>query len=417
MRQPDGSVKIINQQYVTAPAPVKPQDQKVQIIRGADGKLSVKGLVAGQQLIQMPDGKIHIVNTQGNSGAKTVVARAPGTPGSPQIIQRLAPGQTTTPGGGAVTKTVIQKIVTPGQPNILTKTPQGKLIASKVISSSDGSTPTTSASGQAPRVVTTSLQQLLAQNPGQKIVLNQGTPNQRILVATNSPQVQQQQQPILVQQPGGQVVQQILLNSGQRIIAGTPTTATTTPVKTIIQPQPVQINTPQQPQIQYQIQQSPATPVQQQPQTNGSIAQQLASGKLRMVNYNGQQVIVKPLANNSALLVAHVKQQEHGPAQIIVTPQGAAAAAGTDVGNEAVGAEQLEQGGNAEAGTSAGGPITKSITAQILQTPNGPRIVLQGLGQDELSQQQLAEVQQQVKQQLMKGKRGIDKGIYFVELF
>lgn len=123
-----------------------------------------------------------------------------------------------------------------------------------------------------------------------------------------------------------------------------------------------------------------------------------------MVNYNGQQVIVKPLNNNSALLVAHVKQQEHGPAQIIVTPQGAAAAAGTDAGTE-----QLEQGvsadGSAEAGTSAGGPITKSITAQILQTPNGPRIVLQGLGQDELSQQQLAEVQQQVKQQLMKGKR------------
>lgn len=387
VRQPDGSIRIVQQQIVQAPPPVKPADQKVQIMRTADGKLSVKGLVAGQQLIQMPDGKIHIVNTQNN--VKTVVARPPGTPGQ-QLLIRPSPA----PGQSGTAKTVIQKIVTPGTPNILQKT---KIIASKVVTSAEG-TPTTSGS---PRVVTTSLQQLLAQNPGQKIVLNQGTPNQRILIASNTAgipaqaQGQQAQQQIIVQQ--SPVVQQILLNSGQRILAGNPVQTTTTPVKTVIQ-QPVAAGTPQQ--VQYQIQPS-AVQVQQQPapQTNGNIAQQLASGKLRMVNYNGQQVIVRPLNNNTAMIIAHVKQQENGPAQIVVTPQGSTMASAESV-------EEQEEGGGEEAGASSQGvqPVVKTITAQILTTPNGPRIVLQGLGQDELSQQQLAEVQQQVKQEMMRGE-------------
>lgn len=390
MRQPDGSIRIIQQQIVSSPAPVKPPDQKVQIMRTADGKLSVKGLMAGQQLIQMPDGKIHIVNTQNSSGVKTVVARTPGTPGQQQLILRPSPA----PGQAAGTKTLVQKILTP---NILQKTSQAKIIASKA---ADG-TPTTS--GQQQRVVTTSLQQLLAQNPGQKIVVNQGTPNQRILIASNATaaQPQQPQQQILVQQPGGQVVQQILLNSGQRIVAGTPA------VKAIVQ-QPATAASPQT--AQYQIQQQSST--QQPQQSNGSIAQQLASGKLRMVNYNGQQVIVKPLNNNSAMIIAHVKQQENGPAQIVVTPQGAAAAAAVSdnegdqqqepADDEEEGAAAADEG--AGSSTASAQPIVKSITAQILQTAAGPRIVLQGLGQDELTQQQLAEVQQQVKAQLMKGE-------------
>lgn len=64
VRNPDGSIRIINQQQIVSVAP-KPQETKVQVFRSADGKLSVKGLAPGQQLIQMPDGKIHIVNTQG----------------------------------------------------------------------------------------------------------------------------------------------------------------------------------------------------------------------------------------------------------------------------------------------------------------------------------------------------------------
>lgn len=51
------------------------------------------------------------------------------------------------------------------------------------------------------------------------------------------------------------------------------------------------------------------------------------------------------------------------------------------------------------------GTVLKCVTAQVTQTPEGPRIVLQGLHVNNFTPQQLALVQQQVKQQLMKGER------------
>lgn len=49
------------------------------------------------------------------------------------------------------------------------------------------------------------------------------------------------------------------------------------------------------------------------------------------------------------------------------------------------------------------GTVIKCVTAQVIQTQQGPRIVLQGLQGAEFTPQQLAVVQQQVKQQLSKG--------------
>lgn len=46
-----------------------PQQHKVQIIRGPDGKVSVRGLSPGQQLIQMPDGKLHVLTTTSSSSS------------------------------------------------------------------------------------------------------------------------------------------------------------------------------------------------------------------------------------------------------------------------------------------------------------------------------------------------------------
>lgn len=51
------------------------------------------------------------------------------------------------------------------------------------------------------------------------------------------------------------------------------------------------------------------------------------------------------------------------------------------------------------------GTQIKAITAQVIQTPQGPRIVLQGLTGSDFTPQQLAIVQQQVKQQLLKGNK------------
>ncbi|PSN39772.1 hypothetical protein C0J52_15320, partial [Blattella germanica] len=58
------------------------------------------------------------------------------------------------------------------------------------------------------------------------------------------------------------------------------------------------------------------------------------------------------------------------------------------------------------------GTVIKCVTAQVIQTPQGPRIVLQGLQGAEFTQQQLSVVQQQVKQQLLRaqattGKQGV----------
>lgn len=49
------------------------------------------------------------------------------------------------------------------------------------------------------------------------------------------------------------------------------------------------------------------------------------------------------------------------------------------------------------------GTIIKCVTAQVIQTTQGPRIVLQGIQGNDFTAQQLNAVQQQVKQQLLKG--------------
>lgn len=55
----------------TATAAPSPTPHKVQIIRGPDGKVSVRGLNPGQQLVQMPDGKLHVLTTTTTSNVST----------------------------------------------------------------------------------------------------------------------------------------------------------------------------------------------------------------------------------------------------------------------------------------------------------------------------------------------------------
>ena len=62
--------------------------------------------------------------------------------------------------------------------------------------------------------------------------------------------------------------------------------------------------------------------------------------------------------------------------------------------------------GSVEASLLVGQPpgtVIKCVTAQVIQTIQGPRIVLQGLQGADFTPQQLVMVQQQVKQQLLKG--------------
>ena len=49
-------------------------------------------------------------------------------------------------------------------------------------------------------------------------------------------------------------------------------------------------------------------------------------------------------------------------------------------------------------------PVPAQVTAQLIQTPQGPRIVLQGIQGANLSKDQLQSIQQQVKDQLLKAQ-------------
>jgi len=55
-------------------SPATPVQQKVQIVKSADGKIQVRGLLPGQQLVQMPDGRLQIFsNQQVPAGPHTVI--------------------------------------------------------------------------------------------------------------------------------------------------------------------------------------------------------------------------------------------------------------------------------------------------------------------------------------------------------
>jgi len=92
VKNPDGTTRIIQQAVTQVPraaantatattsstvastsstqsTPSTPTPHKVQIIRGPDGKVSVRGLNPGQQLVQMPDGKLHVLTTTTSSNA------------------------------------------------------------------------------------------------------------------------------------------------------------------------------------------------------------------------------------------------------------------------------------------------------------------------------------------------------------
>merc|ERR1719450_2080149 len=86
-------------------APAAPVQQKVQIVKSADGKIQVRGLLPGQQLVQMPDGKLQIFSSQAASPIK------PG-PGAKVL------------GGGAplpTQPTLVPSKSTPSQPSLLPK--------------------------------------------------------------------------------------------------------------------------------------------------------------------------------------------------------------------------------------------------------------------------------------------------------
>ncbi|XP_039149359.1 nucleosome-remodeling factor subunit NURF301 isoform X2 [Drosophila simulans] len=578
VKNPDGTTRIIQQAVTqvsrtgganTAAAAASPTvggststqsnpststPHKVQIIRGPDGKVSVRGLNPGQQLVQMPDGKLHVLTTttSSNSAGQGNKIKVPIKPASASSSPAISSAQTTTNPVTPMIKQIAVKHVTKNSAtqSIASSSRvalplaqiKNKLLLAQQQQQSTSSSPATSTSPVqkiVSKVVNAStsgqaLQQVLVQS-GSKLVLGQNAQGQKVIISTSAAQqqgtspVQQQQlvqsQPIqqspqqismtqVGNQPTQKVIQQIVNTSnvqqqivvgGQRIILSPGQTIVTqrnVPQSQALQMVQQQIQTQQQqqqhhvvqPQQQFVVQSnqivqsSPSAQtklvkqlvVQQQSQQtieektqisttdsnetgtqqvlvpNSTLAQQLAQGKLQVATVNGQQVIVKPLGNNQAQIVAHIKHQGDGNAHI-VTSNSATAVPQANPQNSPVKQQALppqspqqvvvqqqqihqQSPTNFESGVTPitqqpvltqtvqapaqqqalsveesllqnqpPGTVIKCVTAQVLQTEHGPRIVLQGLVGNDFTAQQLQLVQTQVKQQLMKAQESNGK--------
>ncbi|XP_048270698.1 nucleosome-remodeling factor subunit NURF301 isoform X2 [Bombus terrestris] len=332
--------------------------QRVQIIRGPDGKLQVRGLMPGQQLVQMPDGKLHVLN---NSQAITTLAQTGGT-----TIQTKTATTTTA------------KVATTA--NCTTKTSPSK------------TTTNTTSQVQGVQQSQAQSQQGIQRSSATTVTIatTPTQPTKNAIVVANTGQIVQSAQVI---SSGGQVI------SGNQIVV-----------------------------------------------TNANLAQQLATGKAQLTTIGGHQVVIRstPTGNqivhlnstNSGIIVKNTVTPTKQVPVLQSTQSTTTATTGaqsTDATNNSTGSttstnetltttttttnqtSTAPAPGSVEASLLAGQPpgtVIKCVTAQVIQTTQGPRIVLQGLQGADFTPQQLVMVQQQVKQQLLKaqaatGKQGV----------
>ncbi|XP_041977903.1 nucleosome-remodeling factor subunit NURF301 [Aricia agestis] len=350
----DGTTRVISQSIpagktaVTADSnqksatPQKEGPQKVQIFRGPDGKITVKGLLEGQQLIQFPDGKMHIVMA-GQQGLAGQLVAATGS----------KPAESEKPAEEKVNKVTVDD------------------------------------SKSSPRA-TAGSQQAVA-GVGRHIVVQ-------------------------AMAPSPQAAQQVVVQAGARpSLSPRPP-----PVQTVmLQRAPVRPAPPRAaaPRLR-------AATTQQIVVNNPALVQQIAAGKIQLATVNGQQVLIRPTGNNQAQIVAHIGQSPAAVASPAPAVRPAVAAVQAAIPQQPQTPQQqmpqtpqppqhqLTEDQIMEKRLLAGQPpgtIIKTVTAQVMQTSSGPSIVLQGLHGYSLSPQQLALVQHQVKQQLLKAQESTGK--------
>ncbi|KAL0125669.1 hypothetical protein PUN28_004623 [Cardiocondyla obscurior] len=328
--------------------------QRVQILRGPDGKLQVRGLLPGQQLVQMPDGKLHVLN----------VSQTVGTTNA-QGAQTNSTTSTTTPQAKTVTA-------------VSAKTLTENTTATKTSPSVKTTANSTTQQAQTPQQ--TQVVQTVQRVKPATMTLTPTTATQapkNAIVVTNTGQTAQ------VISSGGQVI------SGNSIMV-----------------------------------------------TNANLAQQLVTGKAQLATI-GNQVVIRNASNqivhvnstNGGFIVkgtiAANKQQALQTTQTSTITQSATTTNTTPTTTTTVSTASVPTTtqnstttptpGSIEASLLAGQPpgtVIKCVTAQVITTTEGPRIVLQGLQGSDFTQQQLNMVQQQVKQQLLKaqaatGKQGV----------
>ncbi|XP_058053508.1 nucleosome-remodeling factor subunit NURF301 [Anopheles bellator] len=474
---------ILNKSVVVRSATNTPQNPMKQVVQ--------RQILHKVQTVASP-----VVNAQ------TAVQQIVSSTTTPQKIVLNTQGalQKVLASGGQLLTTAgtpVQKVVTQSNLQQLLQGSAQKVIVEPTAAAAAAAASTAAATSPQQQIQTQKV--LVATTPGQppKQILIQnatatagGTSQQIIINHASGQKVVQQ----IVSTPSRQIMiggQLITLNSGQKLVSNTPIQIHTQPVVSVAataggaQIQKVQqivttaqptvataatLQQQQQPQqIQIQIQQ-PASVVQQQQTTvmqaapatvsqttvinqAQNLAQQLSSGKLQLANVNGQQVLLRPIGNNQAQVVAHIKTQPNGAAQIIPVTSLTDTAAQQQqqqqlqlqqqqqqfqqqlqqqqqqqLQQQQLQQQQLQQqqliqqqqqqqqiSNAVEQSLLQGQPpgtVIKCVTAQVVQTEQGPRIVLQGLQGSDFTSQQSALVHQQVKQQLLQaqasnGRQGV----------
>lgn len=74
----------------TTNPPIKDTPQRVQIMRTPDGRITVKGLLPGQQLVQYPDGKLQVLTTAQLQSSGLTTTKTPITATTPKAIIKQA---------------------------------------------------------------------------------------------------------------------------------------------------------------------------------------------------------------------------------------------------------------------------------------------------------------------------------------
>lgn len=327
---------------------------------------------------------------------------------APAVAQKTVYTTTQSSSSGVVQKKIIapnlQQLLQPGNTKVVLAQQPGQSQAKIILNQT---------------VVQPGAKQIIIKQPQiqQKIVINAGGK----LIQTNASALQGNKQIIV----GGQ---RILLNSNQGIV-------------TQAVPQASQQVVPEEkvssPVVQVQkqtVETAQATTTTSTPSRlivqNQTLAQQISSGKVQIATVNGQQVLIRQTGNNQAVVVAHIKPQTEGPAQVVPIQQSSSQPAAAQVAQPAPAPapvqspppiqQKIVQTTSSSPSNSNNdlppateqallkgqppGTVIKCVTAQVIQTQQGPRIVLQGLHGADFTQQQSALVQQQVKQQLLKGR-------------
>ncbi|RZF42669.1 hypothetical protein LSTR_LSTR001464 [Laodelphax striatellus] len=384
------------------PAAPAQQHQRVSITKGPDGKIQVKGLMPGQQLVQMPDGKLHVLTTQPTAAA-TATTNLQATATRPQqvtVVKTPNKAPVIRPANmrPAAPNTVAKTVTTPVKPQPLNKT--------VVIRQQVGGSPLVQKVGSQPGTVVVSGGQII--------------PGGQIVVSGNSPQVNQINQlvvsnPSLAQQLASGKATLATIN-GQQVLIRTTAAAGGAATNVILKTQGAAAS----PAGGVKVVKNAAGGTQVTAAAATVVQSPVKSAAPARIAAQAKTVVATPTTNT---ITTNTTANLQSPTKNVASPTPAAAAVAAGGGGGGGGAVTVQgvpslpssltpqQEAQLLAGHPPGTQI-RAITAQVIQTPQGPRIVLQGLTGANYTPQQLANVQQQVKQQLLKAQaEGGNQGV------